>query len=431
MPFLPRLVPRLFTGAEKSFGGIGLATILNDLVRGYGMGFTPAENYWLTYSLWWGFVIALVAVFAALVWQKRWYLMALLGTSLLSPALLIAAASLVKPMYTGIRHIMIGSPAFVLLLALAVFWGVQSIFHAPSKSDQPLAKNLAFPVGAFALVITLIAAGTSINTLWNNPTVAKDNVRDLVRYIEDRAGTNDLVVYNDAILMLSHIHYMERDDLPVIALPIFPYVATGGTIDNLNRFQQEYERIWFVPSAPNDGRDDNQMVHSWLLENAQLVDEQSYDGKATRVRVEAFQTQFSDYTATNPDKIKLEQIELTSIGPNRVWINTIWSGDLHQLPSDTEAIIELKGVDGWNWVRYQSPVLHTVDQSDRGEVNQIQLDFPRPLGLNGGTYDLRVDLVLKDGSPINQTEGGSLTAEFPPYFSKRDTRCNLAAICTV
>ncbi|MEM9774636.1 MAG: hypothetical protein AAF902_08665, partial [Chloroflexota bacterium] len=286
------------------------------------------------------------------------------------------------------------------------------------RPQRPVAKNIAVPLGLVGLALTLTAAVTSLYTLWNDPTVAKDNVRELVRYIEDRAGTNDLVVYNDAILMLSHEHYMERDDLPVVPLPYYPYVATGGTIDNLNRFQGEYERIWYVPSPPDDGRDETRMVHTWLLENGQVIDEQAYDGKATMVRVEAFQTQFASLSAATESQIQLKNIELASIGPNRIWINTQWSGDLRQLPPDTEAIIELKGADDWNWVRHQSPVLHTVDQSERGAVSQIQLDFPRPLGLNGGSYQLRVDLVLKDGSPLAQTEGGSTNLDLPSYLAR-------------
>ncbi|MEM8863203.1 MAG: glycosyltransferase family 39 protein, partial [Chloroflexota bacterium] len=414
-PFLPRLVPRLFSGAEKSFGGITLPTILNDLIRGYGMGFTPAENYWLTYSLWWGFVIVLAAVFGILASQKRWHLTALLAISLLSPALLIAAVSLLKPMYTGIRHIMIGSPAFVILLAAAVFWGVQAIFSR--STDPPINKSFAVPLGLFSLAVTLIAAVSSINTLWNNPKVAKDNVRELVGYIEDRAGSNDLVIYNDAILMLSHEHYMQRDDLPVTAIPIFPYVATGGTIDNLNRFQQEYERIWFVPSSPNDGRDETFMVHSWLLENTLLVDAQSYDGKATVVRVEAYQTQFTDFVADSQNQIALEQVELADIGPGRIWINTFWDSDLHQLPEDAEVILELEGADGWIWVRHQQRIFNKLNQIHNGPLYQIQLDFPRPVGLNAGDYELRIELVTDDSFPAVRQKEGSFSVVLPAFSS--------------
>ena len=48
-----------------------------------------------------------------------------------------------------------------------------------------------------------------------------------VRFIETRAGGQDAIVYNNAVLLPLHEHYRLRPDLTVTALPAYPQFATG------------------------------------------------------------------------------------------------------------------------------------------------------------------------------------------------------------
>jgi uncharacterized membrane protein len=124
IPLVPLALPRLFTGAEAGYTYLSPLIMLSDLVGGFSMGVTAPPIDWLRNLLWWG----MAAVLALGLWQAgrgangraRFLLLA----SYLTITLIgLALGSLLKPMYQGVRHIMLGSPAFVLLAALALQGG--------------------------------------------------------------------------------------------------------------------------------------------------------------------------------------------------------------------------------------------------------------------------------------------------------------------
>ena len=410
IPFLPRLVPRLFDGAEKSFYQVPFQNILRDLVRGYGLGFTPTENYQFMITLVGGFLLLLLIGFAVLIRNRRWPLLSLLTISMLSPAAIMAAVSFVKPIYTGIRHIMIGHGAFVLFIAIAIW----SAWRWAAKIDSAPVSKWRYAAGLLLLSIPLIGATSSIYTHYTSPNVAKDNVRDLVGYIEDRAAAEDIVVYNDPILMLTHEYYSQRAELRVIALPKYPHVFSEETSLTLNDLQQTYARIWYIPSPSDDGRDDDQAVQAFLLENTKQIDEWSFEGRATFLKSVTYQTAAAEAAAIPESPLSFGPLTLTNSGlaaiaPERIWPNTVWDGPLPD--SDLEAILTLVGSDGWEWVRHQQPLFVLDEQSAQfglpwqaDRPNVTQLDIPRPLGLAAGEYEVWLSVVNPNGGPLGEKQ---------------------------
>jgi hypothetical protein len=239
IPLVPLTLPRLFTGAEAGYTYLSPLIMLNDLVGGFSMGVTAPPIEWLRTFLWWG----MAAVLAVGLWQAgrgangraRFLLLA----SYLTITLIgLALGSLLKPMYQGVRHIMLGSPAFVLLAALALPGG-RGAREQGSREDwgDSVFSTQRLALSTFYFLL-LTASLLSLHSLYTNPAVAKDDVRKVVAYIEEQAGSNDIVVYNDAILMLVHWHYATRADLLVTAAPNYPHPAderTGAQIAQMGQ----------------------------------------------------------------------------------------------------------------------------------------------------------------------------------------------------
>ena len=275
IPFIPYTIPRLFTGAETNYFYVSPLIMLQDVIHGFGMGNTSQFSQ-LGIRLLDIFVAAMVITgfYSAYRVSKGWLLPTYLLVYLLAVVFGLALGSLIKPMYQGVRHIIVGSSAFILLLAMGVF-------TLPKRPRW-------LPYTALALLF--LGPLISINNLYNNSRYAKDDVRGLIAYIEERAGSRDIVLYNNAILLALHEHYQERADLPATALPVYPFPAGEATISEVMELSAQYDRIWFVNDPPADGRDNSALVESWLNENLLLIDRENKHARTIKVQVDAYST---------------------------------------------------------------------------------------------------------------------------------------------
>ncbi len=117
LPLLPFTIPRFFTGAEANYFHVSPLIMLQDVVHGFGLGQTVDANQPGIKLLDLG---ALVLLLAGLIGPHRTAGKArlrrlVLIAYLMATVLGLMAGSLIKPMYMGARHIMIGSPAFSCL----------------------------------------------------------------------------------------------------------------------------------------------------------------------------------------------------------------------------------------------------------------------------------------------------------------------------
>jgi len=305
IPFIPYTIPRIFSGAENNYFYVSPLIMLQDVVHGFGMGFTTDFSQ-ISIRLLDIFVgiILILGVFGAYRRSGGWLLPVFMVGYLLSVVVGLAAGSLIKPMYQGMRHIIAGSSAFILLLSL----GVVTIPKRPRW----------LPSAAMALL--LIGPLISLNNFYNEDSYAKDEVRELIAYIEKRAGDRDIVVYNNAILLAFHWHYQQRDDLPVTALPVYPYPADENTTAKLIELSGEYERIWFVKDPPPDNLDDSHLVESWLKENAVLVDRKDTRARTMILQVDGYST-LPQLVSSLPDEAEQLRI-INDSGQNLTGLTT-------------------------------------------------------------------------------------------------------------
>ena len=428
VPLIPYTLPRLFNGAEANYYPVAPLTVLQDVARFFHLGLTidyaqtPAVFFTVL-----GVAMAALGLWAARPWRKRLFLLAWL---LAVPAGLMLGSALFKPMYQGVRHIMAGSPAFLLLVAYGV-WALWSWLPAVGRFDQSpyddeptgwtawrAERPAVNPFGIMALVLLLIGAALSLVNLYTNPAYVKDDFRAIVRFIETRAGGNDAIVYNNAVLLPLHAHYRLRPDLFVTAVPAYPQYATGQEPE-LTALAERYDRIWFVTDPPADGRDDNALTRAWLDANLLEVSNRLFPARTTEARVVGYATareqeagqdgggageQGSGGEASSPGTWNLEPgtsggrwggfptlvaaaIDRTPLPLPTLWVDLWWQGE--RPAPEAQIVFTLTGPDGAEHYRRAHAIVREADYDwDAAAPNRLSYDLPLPPGLPPGTYAL-------------------------------------------
>jgi hypothetical protein len=399
IPLIPYTVPRLFTGAEANYIYVSPLVILKDVIHFFYLGLTTNFNNWWVKALdVVALILALIGFWAAgLRAQHPWIKRLFLLSWLLAVALGLMAGSLVKPMYQGVRHIMLGSPAFLLLVGFGILGLAAMTARGRPTSDHddpnqaPGVRRLPSAIAMAGLGVVLAGCALALYNLYDNPVYAKDDFRGLVRFIEQRAGASDVVVYNNAVLLPVHEHYRLRDDLAVTALPVYPQFATGQEPE-LETLGRDYERIWFVTNPPGDGRDEGKLVQAGLDADYSLVINQLFPSRTTESRVRTYRTG-REAAAEQPLSASWEGLPaLAGIavapGPLSVpalWIDLVWDGA--RPPDDTPLRLALIGPDGAEYVVYGHTLLRDDEAWAAGD-NTRSYDLPLPPGLPPGSYTL-------------------------------------------
>lgn len=136
IPLIPYTVPRLLAGAEANYYFVSPLTMLLDVVRFFNLGMTADFSQPLAIALnLLAFALLLLGLWAARTRPARLFLLSWLLAVVLG---LMVGSILFKPMYQGVRHIMAGSPAFLLLLA----FGLKAIW-----SWLPATKTVPYRAG--------------------------------------------------------------------------------------------------------------------------------------------------------------------------------------------------------------------------------------------------------------------------------------------
>ncbi len=410
-PLLPVTIPRLFTGAEASYQVVSPWVMLQDVVRGFGFGRTAPFGHPLITGL----AVALTGLLLAGLLAQRsahtnarrlWLLIYLLAA-----VTGIAALSQLKPMYLGPHHSMIGSPAFLLLLA----GGVVSLEQWLGAGRQ----RVAAITQTGATFVVLLSAAVPLYHLYTDYRVAKDDYRGLAAYVDQAAGANDSIVYNNATLLPVQQHYQQRQDLAATALPVYPYPVRPEEFAALENLNQTVDRIWFMPEAPQAGRDRFEEVRGWLDAHLLRVDDRSFYGSNADVRIIAYRTG-ETVTATLPDKA--EKIAWQGDGlpalagvfintPQPVTATALWFDLYWQAPAEAApgrgVHFALRSPDGLDWAQQDYPIWREPppEKANAGLMRgAYRLDLPP--GLPPGVYELRVSAWDSAAGQLSGPEQG-------------------------
>jgi 4-amino-4-deoxy-L-arabinose transferase-like glycosyltransferase len=396
LPILPYLIQRFFTGYEANFYYVSPWIMLQDVVRffswGRSMDFSAPATMWLNIG-------AALLLFAGLYAANRPIRRAFLLIWLMAVVLGLMGGSLVKPMYQGVRHIMIGSPAFILLVA----WGILCLYDKTNALFRKSTLPGAF-ISGLALLMMLGGSAAAVANYYNG-RFGKDDFRALIQYVEARAGTNDLFLYNDAVLLPMHNHYRQRQDIAATASPIYPTLAADTSPAQLQELAAQYDHIWFVTNPPADGRDDDGLVQQWLKDNLLQIDGKIFPSETVEVHVQAYDTSpvttstlptnARPTTLTMPNGPMLAGLTLTDepVTLPAIWLEGYWQGNE---PEELAGIRwQLQAPNGRMLAQPTETLLTRSSHPwDSQAFNRRSYILPLPAGTPPGTYTIWAQPIL-------------------------------------
>ena len=283
VPWLPTALRQLIAwpGVETTRG---LADQIRLLLLTLGLGPVAQPET----AIWWVWPLPVLALIGALPWRMagqvgqtgserlRWFRWLIPLAWALAPLAMILGLGLFRESY--LKFLLIGSPAYVLLLARGVVgpagWLLSrqpptppAIPELEAVSPIPVAKSQAGQNILATLWVVLTLAGISV-LFWmtliryfTDQTMARDDYRGIVQFIIATAQPNDAILL-DAPGQAEVFDYYYDGDLPVYALPrqrpVDP-AATGGDLERLLGHDKVYATYWATQEADPAG-----VIQHWL-----------------------------------------------------------------------------------------------------------------------------------------------------------------------
>lgn len=408
IPLIPYTLPRLLAGAEANYYAVSPLTMLLDVVRFFNLGLTVdfGRTFVVAFNLL-AFGLLLLGLWSISSPQGRWQPRLFLLAWLLAPVLgLMLGSLLFKPMYQGVRHIMAGSPAFLLLVGGGVWaiwrWLPLGWRERDAEGSEELTGWSAWvaespranPLALVPLGLLLIGAAVALVNLYTNPAYAKDDFRAIIYFIETRAGDRDVIVYNNAVLLPLHEHYSRRADIAVTALPTYPQTATGQEPE-LEALADDYDRVWFITDPPADGRDNDRLIQGWLDANLTEAINRIFPARTTVARVIGYSATADGRTpnAAGGSWPGLPALTGVAYDPElalpTLWVDLVWEGA--PPPSDAVMVFTLTDPAGVEQFRDAQQLLRDDAYPwDAAAPNRLSYDLPLPPGLPPGSYTLAV-----------------------------------------
>lgn len=206
------------------------------------------------------------------------------------PTLSVFALNTIRPLYLE-RYLNGIAPAYYLLLAVGIVALSNTIAQFISrqpKLQSPVSPSLhlsisqslpaprstlhapRYPVPGLALLAAIaFVSFLALSNYWTNPAYAKSpDWRGLANIINTNAQRGDIIVQN---FPETSLLYYDKTNLPLVVYPE-TYLPDAKTTQQLNGMSGGYQRVWFIPAAP-DVWDPDQFVEGWLDAREDLLQE--------------------------------------------------------------------------------------------------------------------------------------------------------------
>ncbi len=258
--------PLILSNRVSSYGegsgrqGVALWDIARETFSAFVLSDTLGEN--LRTWLWIPFALLVVAGLIFL-WTRDWKRGLFFVVYLAVPTLCLFGLNTIRPLYLE-RYLNGIAPVYYVLLAFGIV--AVSRFSFRDARERLLRERV---VVAALLIPLLVIAYLALANYWMNPAYAKaPDWRGLARIINTNAQRGDLIVQN---FPETSLLYYDKSKLPLVVYPE-TFLPDGETERQLNAMNANYQRVWFIPAAP-DFWDPEQVVEQWLNRKADLLDE--------------------------------------------------------------------------------------------------------------------------------------------------------------
>ncbi len=331
----------------------------------------------------------------------------LLATYLFTPVAMIYLASLRKPMYDP-KFLLLASPAYFILVG----HGVEYVSRWTAQL-RPCLPSIV--MAAMTGLIGVLLWPALANLYWD-PAYARDDYRGIVRYIENRATSEDAILIN-APSQIETIDYYYDGPLPMYPIPLQRPPNEERVRSRLRGIAADHRYLFGIFWA-TDESDPKRIVEDWLDRHCYQVMDRWYGN--LRLVVYATSPENDNGPSIPLHVIFGESIELKgyTLRPD-----TLVGGDILQLTLYWQA---LKPIDERYkvFVHLIDEEKHIVAQSDSepvggslptsswepGQPVDDNRGLEVPVGTLPGRYHLRVGLyAIEDGQrlPITKRVGSA------------------------
>jgi mannosyltransferase len=221
-----------------------------DTLTAYGGGIVHGDVFLTT-----GGVLVALAVLGTVLWRDR--RAASLGLLIwLAPLALVIVLGLRSGLFE-LRYLVLSLPGLALLAAAGIV---------------RLARH---PLAAVGVGLTALApAALALSAQYFDPTLARDDYRGLVAFIQAEARPSDVVVLS-APNQTEVFGYYYRGPLATVGLPAQRPIDAQDTVQRLERLRAAYGRVWLVSWAMNEA-DPRGVISNWIAQNGFQASHQWY-----------------------------------------------------------------------------------------------------------------------------------------------------------
>ena len=390
---------RFQAGQQVDFHYIPFGTLLYHALGAFAIGMSRTLFHpWI--RLWPALLLALGGLFH--LWQKqKTSAFVVLGYQLI-PLSLLQLLSLWNPLYNGTRHLLIGLPPFLILLA-------SGIVLVRSRWGRVLLWSLG-----------LVVMGIQINWLFNQFTssqLIRDDVRGAAQFLNEHAAANDLIIVHDTLIGFTFDYYYEGA-AAWRAIPLYGEQDANKVIAELrDAAANTTGRLWFLSQPiPRTGFP-TQVLPEWINDNLATVWARQFPHMWLPVRLEAYLP--NPIVSALPSALPTQQNtfansltlhgltlpETLTVGATG-WLESYWSQSGAAAKKYT---LSLRWLDesGQGWMQQDdtlSPALSPANWPPGAFIRHDQA-FTVPASLPPGRYTVWLRLLDSQGAILTNNEG--------------------------
>lgn len=407
-PIVSAALGRFAAGRQVDFNWVPPGDVATHAAAAFGVGISRTLTH--PWPLWLPAVL-LAGLGALALWRRSRAAALLLLGYLLIPLGLVVALSLINPLYNGARHLLIGLPPFVLLLAIGVGqW--------PARNASPAGRALSRLIpGALALAVVAIQA-SQLRAQFYDPAFVRDDVRGAADYLAQVAAVDDLIIVHDTLIRFTFDYYYDGA-APVQSIPLYGEQDVAATTRRLLDAGQQATRVWFLTQPlPRNGfpRD---VLPAEAHDRWTPIGARQFPHLWLPVRVEAYTPTIvrdglpesaAPLVANFRNDLRLEGFEL----PAGVQAGAPWWGQFYLTalaPAEPAYTLSLRLEDaaGETWAQLGGPIWpeRGPDSWPPGALIRHDHPFTAPAGLPPGNYGVWLRILDADDQPLPQ-DGGDL-----------------------
>ena len=384
LPILPIAWGRFVAGQQVDFVSVPVLYMVLHAFSAYSVGIVPGFLH-----PWWRVLPALLLVGGGVISKHR-RLTAVIVGYLIIPLALLVLLSFINPLYNGPRHLLIGLPAFLLLLAVGIVKGRR--------------------VGWLLALAVVVSQALWLHTQFTAPELVKDDVKGLAAYLTAVTMPDDVVVLHDTLIGFVFDYYYDGE---WVAVPASGQVNKKAGEVALQETAVDASRLWFVTEPTPRNGFPHQFLSRWVNERWPRLWGQRFPSLWLGVRLEAYAPQSMVPTLPNEalpvqvdwvDGLQLHGLEAkTTVKSGQDW----WPNFYWQYEGDAGAdyLLSVRFMtQGELWAQIDQPLWPQYPPTDWPAAQMIRQPHrvPLPAGLPPGVYEVWLR-VLKDGQPLPTT----------------------------